>query len=119
MPEILDPEVHFDLSNVFQSLADYELKRETTGRRCLFATQKSLNKINELCNLAMEHRYPLAECGFLRPMQEILSQLIEMICQGIEAHGDEAEHTLAAMKEINDLVEKTAEEHERRKRFRR
>lgn len=114
-----DPGVQLDLGQVFQSLADYQTKRETMGRQWLFVTQKLLDKINDLCNLAMEHRYPLMECGFLEPMQENVKELIEVTCQGIEIHGYDADHLLTALKEINELVEEAVEEHERWKRAKR
>ena len=112
-----DPEVYLDMSKVFQSLADYQLKRETSGRRWILTVEKSLRLINELLNLSMEHRMTLMACGFLEPMQAITSQLIESICQGIEAQGTENDHMIASMKEIRQLTEEVVEENERRKRF--
>lgn len=112
-----DPAVYLDMSKVFQSLADYQLKRETSGRRWILTTQKSLDLINELLNLAMEHRSVLMPCGFLVPMQEITSQLIESVCQGIEAQGTENDHMIVAMDEISQVVKEVVEENEQRKRF--
>ena len=117
MPETPDPEIYLDMSKVFQSLADYQLKRETSGRRWILTVEKSLGLINELLNLSMEHRMTLMACGFLEPMQAITSQLIESICQGIEAQGTETDHMIVAMGEIQEVVKEVVEENERRKRF--
>jgi len=117
MPEMPDPEVYLDMSKVLQSLADYQLKRETSGRRWILTIEKSFDLINELLNLSMEHRMTLMACGFLEPMQAITSQLIESIYQGVEAQGTETDHMIAAMKEIRQLTKEVMEENERRKRF--
>ena len=117
MPEMPDTQIYLDMSKVFQSLADYQLKRETSGRRWILTTQKSLDLINELLNLAMEHRSVLMPCGFLVPMQEITGKLIESVCQGIEAQGTENDHMIVAMEEISQVVKEVVEENEQRKRF--
>jgi len=103
MPEMPDPEVYLDMSKVLQSLADYQLKRETSGRRWILTIEKSFDLINELLNLSMEHRMTLMACGFLEPMQAITSQLIESIYQGVEAQGTETDHMIAAMKYLITL----------------
>lgn len=104
LPKIPDASVEMDLGAIFQSLADFQTKRETKQRALGVATQNTLNKINELANLAWNHRESLMECGFLRPMQTIMTDLIMCQMQSLEAQSEQAHFLVQTIDKIEATI---------------
>lgn len=104
LPEIPDASAEMDLGAIFQSLADFQTKRETKQRALGVATQNSLNKINELANLAWTHRESLLECGFLKPMQGIMTGLIMCQVQSLEAQSEQSHFLFQTIGKIEATI---------------
>lgn len=104
LPEIPDASVEMDLGAIFQTLADFQAKRETKTRALGVATQNTLSKINDLANLAWDHRAALMECGFLRPMQIIMTDLIMCQVQNLEAQSEQSHFLTQTIGEIEATI---------------
>lgn len=104
LPEIPDASVEMDLATIFQTLADFQAKRETKTRALGVATQNTLDKINELANLVWSHRIALMECGFLRPMKTIMTDLIMCQVQGLEAQSEQSHFLAQTIDEIEATI---------------
>lgn len=111
-----EPVVQIDMAGIVQALADYQIQRDVKSRHQMNLVQENMAALNDLLNLAFEHREVLMQIAFLEPMHAIVKRILSTCNEAVYAHNDDAANLLGAVRTIQGRIGEAMEAYERQRR---